>query len=78
MTQVYADPDGGTVEQATTWEIYQGAQGRWSRCKTFDDEAEARDWITRRHATCPSEDLRLVCAETTTIRSVEQELRGRP
>ena len=78
MNVVYADADGGTVEQATTWEIHTGAQGRWSRCKTFDDEAEARDWIDRRHTHCPRENLRLLCVETTTIRSVEQEIQGRP
>lgn len=78
MSTVYADAEGGTVEQATTWEIHVGAEGRWSRCKTFDDEAEARAWIARRHASCPGGSLRLVCAETTTIRSVEQELRGKP
>lgn len=76
MTFRYTDPNGDTAEQAVTWEIWQGYQGRWSRCKTFDNESEARAWLSRRHASCPHENLRLVSVETTTVRTVVESVAG--
>lgn len=76
MTDRYTDPDGNTTEQTVTWEIWQGYQDRWSRSKAFDDENEARTWLTRRHASCPNENLRLISAETTITRTIAEEITG--
>ncbi len=71
MTYSYSDPDGGTAEQVVTWEIQEGYQGRWSTSKTFEDRAKADEWLQRRRKNCPSQNLRLVQVETTTVRTVE-------
>ena len=74
MAAHYTDPDGGTVEEIITWEIEQGYQGKWSACKDYEDEGEARAWMRKRSAACPMENLRLVRVETTIVRTIEDQI----